>query len=122
MQSDLTGESKNQVWNDLVEYETSKEGSHLRKLEENEFIINELKKNLCELTEKRFRASVQQHNNDSQVEVPKSNIEFMLNEKDSQLREVLKDLDEKSNEILKLKQTIKDQDLIILSHNSNIYV
>ena len=121
----LSDESRHRVWLELVNYETR----HSRRLEEKELAIGELKKSLCDLTEKRFRTHLQQHPNESDAAEssgnappPLSNIEFMLDEKEAHVRELLKDLDDKSAEILKLKQTIKDQDLIILSHNTNIYV
>lgn len=117
-------ESRSRVWQELVNYENH----NRRQLEEKELAIGELKKSLCDLTEKRLRTSLHQNqlddssSNNSNNVPSLSNMEFLLNEKEAQMRELLKDLDDKSNEILKLKQTIKDQDLIILSHNTNIYV
>lgn len=117
---ELSEETKHRMWLELVNYEAK----NARLVEEKEFAIGELKKSLFDLTEKRFRQ--QQHNlsngSSGNNDVSSSNVEFMLNEKEAQVRELLDDLDQKSAEILKLKQTIKDQDLIILSHNTNIYV
>jgi len=68
----------NLIRSKLVEYEQF----NMRRFEEKDQFIGQLKQNLMELTEKRYRA---------------------LNKR-------------------KLKDTIKDQDDVILSHNNNIYV
>jgi hypothetical protein len=115
-ESTLSDECKHRMWLDLVNYETK----HSRVVEEKEFAIGELKKSLCDLTEKRFRQQQLNVSNGGATDV--ANMEFLLNEKEAQVRELIGDLEQKSAEIIKLKQTIKDQDLIILSHNTNIYV
>lgn len=110
---------------DLVEFIRTTLLEHeecgMRKLEEKDVAIGELKQSLLELTEKRFRA----HLNDETHQTPLvdiKNIEFMLNEKENQLNAYANELRLRENEVTSLKETIKQQDDIILSHNSNIYV
>lgn len=110
-------EPRQRVWIELVNYETYKQ----RQLEEKELAIGELKRSLCDLTEKRFRTSLNDSGSGPDAP-PLANLEFLLNEKEAHVRELLHDLEDKSTEIQKLKQTIKDQDLVILSHNTNINV
>lgn len=126
----LDDEWRDRIKLDLCDYERVNE----RKLEEKELVISELKQNLLNLTEKRFRSltaavtAAGTGKNQNGVDEASSqlgnclNIQLLLDEKENQLKNVLVELSEKNSEILKLKQTIKDQDDIILSHNSNIYV
>ena len=114
---------KDLVRQSLLEYDQTV----IRKLEEKDSIIKELKQNLLELTEKRFRKSLSNNglNNSDEAAAPVvdfKSIEFLLNEKESQISAYANELRQRENEVTNLKQTIKEQDEIILSHNSNIYV
>ena len=104
----------------------------VRRNEEKDQMINKLKESLVELTEKRFRASVGRdskepspmnnnstNNNNS---LNNTNIEFLLNEKESRILELNAQLNDMQNEINKFKKIINEQDNVILSHNNNIYV
>ena len=93
-----------------------------RMLEEKEQIINQLKQNLVELTEKRFRTSLSKESSPASFNLNNSNIEFMLNEKDQRIKLLLDEVNDSQNEINKLKRIIKEQDDVILSHNNNLYV
>jgi hypothetical protein len=93
-----------------------------RMLEEKEQIINQLKQNLVELTEKRFRTSLSKESSPTSFNLNNSNIEFMLNEKDQRIKLLLDQVNDSQNEINKLKRIIKEQDDVILSHNNNLYV
>lgn len=111
----LSDDLKNAIKQNLTEYEQMCS----RKLEEKDYVINQLKQNLVDLTEKRFRTS---QTNSSTASLNAQSIEFLLNQKEAQINELQQMLSDKQNEILNLKQTIIDQDNIILSHNNNIYV
>ena len=79
-----------------------------RKFEEKDQVIDQLKQNLVNLTEKRFRA-LNNNTNKSEID-PNSlnnNLQFVLNEKDVKLNELIDQLDEKQKEIatLRLPQT-----------------
>ncbi|CAF1077712.1 unnamed protein product, partial [Brachionus calyciflorus] len=111
----LSDDLKNIIKTNLNEYEQL----NLRKLEEKDLIISQLKQNLVDLTEKRFRTSIIQ--NAPTANLPLENIEFLISEKEKRINELLDDLSEKNREISKLKETIKNQDDVILSHNNNIY-
>ena len=107
-----------------------------RIFEEKDHIINQLKQNLVDLTEKRFRSSLNNsskeaspapsHHNISNINesplLSSNNIEFMLNEKENRIQMLLNELNNSQNEIDKLKQIIKNQDDVILSHNNNLFV
>lgn len=96
---------------------------NLRRFEEKDQFINQLKQNLVDLTEKRFRA-LNSTTNETNLD-PNSlnnNLKFVLNEKDGQISSLLKQLNEYEKEIERLKVAIKEQDNVILSHNNNIYV
>jgi hypothetical protein len=95
-------------------------------------MINQLKSNLVELTEKRFRSALNHKSHNSSKEASpalnespqlnNSSIEFLLNEKDQRIKLLLDELNDSQNEINKLKRIIKEQDDVILSHNNNLYV
>ena len=122
----------NLIRNKLVEYEQF----NMRRFEEKDQFINQLKQNLMELTEKRYRALNQsqseQQNGTTTTNAADStsidpnalntNLKFVLNEKDNQISSLLKQLNDCDKEIERLKATIKEQDNVILSHNNNIYV
>ena len=97
-----------------------------RQSEEKNQIINQLKQNLVDLTEKRFRALNNNigSNREDHVDANSlnSNLQFVLSEKDLKIASLINEINENKQEINHLKATIKDQDNIILSHNSNIYV
>ena len=91
-----------------------------RKSEEKEQIIEQLKQNLLNLTDKRLRALNNSSSSDpSEIN---SNFQFFINERDVQIAGLNSQVDEKQREIENLKSIVKDQDAIILSHNNNIYV
>jgi hypothetical protein len=91
-----------------------------RKSEEKEQIIEQLKQNLLNLTDKRLRALNNSSSSDpSEIN---SNFQFFINERDVQIAGLNSQIDEKQREIENLKSIVKDQDAIILSHNNNIYV
>jgi flagellar biosynthesis chaperone FliJ len=114
----------NLIRSKLVEYEQF----NMRRFEEKDQFIGQLKQNLMELTEKRYRALNKNGENGTSVDQPidsnalNTNLKFVLNEKDNQISSLLKQLNDCEKEIGKLKDTIKDQDDVILSHNNNIYV
>ena len=117
---------KEALKNILSDYENSLQN---RVLEEKDQIINQLKQSLVDLTEKRFRHSLSSSSKEaspaleqSSSHLNNSNIEFLLNEKDSRIRSLLDELNESQLEIDKLKKIIKDQDNVILSHNNNLNV
>ena len=97
-----------------------------RQSEEKNQIINQLKQNLVDLTEKRFRALNNNAGSNREEHVDpnslNSNLQFVLSEKDLKIASLIDEINENKQEINHLKATIKDQDNIILSHNSNIYV
>ena len=113
----------------LSDYEHTSEN---RRIEEKDQMINQLKSNLVELTEKRFRSALNHNNHNSSKEASpapnespqlnNSSIEFLLNEKDQRIKLLLDELNDSQNEINKLKRIIKEQDDVILSHNNNLYV
>jgi hypothetical protein len=91
-----------------------------RKSEEKEQIIEQLKQNLLNITDKRLRALNNSSSSDpSEIN---SNFQFFINERDVQIAGLNSQVDEKQREIENLKSIVKDQDAIILSHNNNIYV
>ena len=92
-----------------------------RKFEERDQMINQLKQNLLELTEKRFR-NLNQNGNSEPGNLINNNMQYVLNEKDVHISQLVNQINEKEKEIVNLKKTIKEQDDIILSHNNNIYV
>lgn len=106
----------------LLEYEQA----NVRKFEEKEQIINQLKQSLVDLTEKRFRALNNNNPLDKNVNnkdpTLNNNLQFVLGEKDIKINKLVADIDEFHKEINNLKSVIKDQDNVILSHNNNIYV
>lgn len=116
LSTNLSDDLKNVIKQNLNDYEQF----NFRKWEEKDFVINQLKQNLVDLTEKRFRTS--QANANQTAPLNNENIEFLLNEKEAKIRDIQAELNDKENEILRLKQTIKDQDNVILSHNNNIHV
>jgi hypothetical protein len=116
----------------LSDYEHTSEN---RRIEEKDQMINQLKSNLVELTEKRFRSALNHNSNKSHnsskeaspalnesPQLNNSSIEFLLNEKDQRIKLLLDELNDSQNEINKLKRIIKEQDDVILSHNNNLYV
>ena len=107
----------------LSDYEHTSEN---RRIEEKDQMINQLKSNLVELTEKRFRSALNHNSHNSSKEASpalnNSSIEFLLNEKDQRIKLLLDELNDSQNEINKLKRIIKEQDDVILSHNNNLYV
>jgi hypothetical protein len=123
---ELTAELREVIRSALLDYDQHS----ARKLEEKDVIIGELKLSLLELTEKRFRQSLLQQqasqetggSSSPQQLVDLKNIEFMLAEKENQLSLYANELRQREAEVGNLKMTIKEQDDIILSHNSNIYV
>jgi hypothetical protein len=120
---ELTGSLKEFVRQSLLDFDQQS----VRKLEEKDVIIAELKQSLLELTEKRFRQSLLQVANSDANSAPPplvdlKNIEFLLNEKENQISAYANELRQREAEVVNLKATIKEQDDIILSHNSNIYV
>ncbi|RMZ97836.1 hypothetical protein BpHYR1_033355 [Brachionus plicatilis] len=109
----LSDDLKNIIKTYLSEYESLNQ----RKLEEKDSVISQLKQSLLELTEKRFRASIQ----NGSSSLPYENIEFLINEKEAKINQLLDQLSENERDINKLKQTINSQDDVILSLNNNIY-
>ena len=106
----------------LADFETNMQQ---RIVEEKDHIIEQLKQNLVELTEKRFRTSLSNTSSKEASPAPlpsSSNMEFLLNEKENRIQMLLGELQDSQSEISRLKQTIKDQDDVILSHNNNRYV
>jgi hypothetical protein len=126
---ELTDDLKEFVRRALIDHEQG----NVRKLEEKDVVIGELKQSLLELTEKRFRQSLtanatQQQNgtatnggSHSQL-LDLKNIEFLLGEKEAQVSMYANELRQREAECEKLKRTIQEQDNIILSHNSNLHV
>lgn len=110
----LSDDLKNIIKTYLSEYESLNQ----RKLEEKDSIICQLKQNLVDLTEKRFRTSIQ----NGTSTLPNENIEFLVNEKEAKINNLSDQLSEYERNISKLKQTIKSQDDVILSLNNNIHV
>ena len=116
----------------VTEYEHAAQN---RVFEEKDQIIRQLRQSLVELTEKRFRSSINNNTNSSSKEASpapsnlnesahlnNSYIEFLLNEKDQRIKMLLDELNDSENEINKLKRIIKELDDVILSHNNNLYV
>lgn len=110
----LSDDLKNIIKTYVSEYESLNQ----RKLEEKDSVIFQLKQNLVDLTEKRFRTSIQ----NGTSTLPNENIEFLINEKEKKINDLLDQLSDNERSIIKLKQTIKSQDDVILSLNNNIYV
>ncbi len=127
----------NQYYSDLIRIKLNEyDQFNMRRFEEKDQFINQLKQNLMELTEKRFRqlnaksspsseTLTSSHSSSSLIidstNALNNNMKFVLNEKDAQISQLLKQLNENELEIDRLKTTIKEQDNIILSHNNNIY-
>lgn len=120
LQAELDVYFKNLIRQNLNDYELFNQ----RKYEEKDIIINQLKENLLNLTEKRFRTAVANSENTDITKEPTilSNIDTLLNEKEARISALTNEILENQQEISNLKRTIKDQDDIILSHNNNIYV
>lgn len=104
------------------------------RIEENDMIINQLKKNLYELTEKRMRSNYNKINNENNnyelsnednvanITTLNNTMQLIINDKDAQIEKLLSEIDELNYEKSKLKETIKQQDNVILEHNNTIYV
>ncbi len=104
----------------IVEYELL----NSRKFEEKDQVISQLKQNLVELTEKRFRALTNNGQNNTSIDKNSlnGNLQFVLTEKDSKILELTDRIEEFQKEINNLKAVIKNQDDVILNHNNNIHV
>ncbi len=105
----------------LAEYELL----NSRKFEEKDQVISQLKQNLVELTEKRFRALNNGQNNATSSIDKNSlngNLQFVLGEKDARIAELMDRVEDFQKEIDNLKSVIKNQDNVIFNHNNNIHV